>query len=109
MGTRSALVAHVNKWPLSAVPIWPLNGKDGEAAEVSARRPCYRQNHRDARYWAEEKEGATVFETDLLTPMTGEDARLAHLIGPARRRQVKSAAICDGWCTGSAAIGPTRG
>jgi hypothetical protein len=29
MGTSSRLVAHLNKWPLLGMPVWPGNGKDG--------------------------------------------------------------------------------
>jgi hypothetical protein len=45
MGTRSALVAHVNKWPLSAVPIWPLNGKDGRKAAGTIPDWSYPNRH----------------------------------------------------------------
>jgi hypothetical protein len=45
--------------------------------KVSAHRSCNRQSHCDEVLGPEIKKGSTVFETDLLTPMTGEDARLA--------------------------------
>jgi hypothetical protein len=32
MGTSSRLVAHLNKWPLLGMPVWPGNDKDGRIA-----------------------------------------------------------------------------